>query len=318
VQWAHQVAGEFPDGQLYADLRGFGLSAPLPAGDVVRGFLDALGVAPTLAPPSPEGQAALYRSLLAGKRVLVVLDNARDVAQVRPALPGTPGCLVVVTSRNRLTGLLAAEGGIPITLDLLTRTDARELLTCHLGADRVAAEPAAIDEFISGCAGLPLALTVMAARAASRPGHRLTALAAQLRAPETRLDALDGGDPHTDVRTALALSYRQLGAPALRLFRLLGRHPAADFDLAAAARLAGLPAGLTRQVLAELVRVNVVGEPAPDRYTCHDLSRTYAAELVTVSSGQNEWSGKASKATPQRRDPAVEGVGDIHAVLRIG
>ncbi|HEX6684383.1 MAG TPA: NB-ARC domain-containing protein [Candidatus Limnocylindrales bacterium] len=280
VQWAHQVADRFPDGQLYADLRGFTVeAASVPAGSAVRGFLDALGVPPESIPSTLDGQAALYRSLLAGKRILVVLDNAYDAAQVRPALPGTPGCLAVVTSRTQLTGLVAAEGANPITLSPLAHADARELLACHLGPERLAAEPAATDELIAWCAGLPLALTVMAARAATKPEHRLADLAGQLRAPETRLDALDGGDPHTDVRTALASSYRRLSAPAARLFRLLGQNPDTAVDLVAATQLGGLPAGRTRQILTELIRANVVGEPSPGQYTVHDLMRTYAAEL---------------------------------------
>ncbi|HKT02946.1 MAG TPA: NB-ARC domain-containing protein, partial [Rugosimonospora sp.] len=165
VYWAHQVADRFPDGHFYVNLRGFDPDGramdPVTA---TRGFLDALGVPPTRVPADPDAQTALYRSMLAGKRMLLVLDNARDAAQVRPLLPAAPGCLVVITSRNLLSSLVAAEGAHPVTLDLFTAAEAREALANRLGADRVAAEPEAVDALIERCARLPLALAVVAAR----------------------------------------------------------------------------------------------------------------------------------------------------------
>ena len=158
----------------------------------MRGFLEAFGVPAARIPADLAGQAGLYRSLLAGKRVLVVLDNARDVEQVRPLLPGSPGCLAIVTSRNHLTGLVATEGAYPLTLDLLPAADARDLLARRLGAGRVDREPAAVDDIIAGCARLPLALTIAAARAATSPGFPLAVFAAELRERDPRARPLAG------------------------------------------------------------------------------------------------------------------------------
>jgi predicted ATPase len=180
VWWAHQVADRFPDGQLYVNLRGFDpTGSVMDPAEAVRRFLDALQVPPERIPVDLDAQAALYRSQLAGKRMLVVLDNARDSAQVRPLLPGSPTCLVLVTSRNQLTSLIAAAGVHPITLDLLTDDEAQQLLARRLGADRVAAEPAAVAEIITRCAHLPLALALVTARAAIRPHLTTTPPATQ-------------------------------------------------------------------------------------------------------------------------------------------
>jgi predicted ATPase len=170
LHWAHRIAERFPDGQLYVNLRGFdpGGSVMEPA-EAVRGFLDGLAVPAERIRPDLPAQVTLYRSVLAGRRLLVVLDNARDAQQVRPLLPGTPGCLVIVTSRDRLTPLIAAENAYPLALDLLPPDEARDLLARRLGADRVAAEPAAVDEIITRCARLPLALGIAAAHAMTRP-----------------------------------------------------------------------------------------------------------------------------------------------------
>jgi DNA-binding SARP family transcriptional activator/tetratricopeptide (TPR) repeat protein len=280
LHWAHQVCHRFPDGQLYVNLRGFdpGGSAMSPA-EAVRGFLDALQLPAERIPAGLEAQASVYRSLLAGRRMLVLLDNARDAEQIRPLLPGTPGCLVVVTSRNQLSGLVAGEGAHPLNLDLLTVADARELLARRLGPDRVGAEPEAVDEIIARCARLPLALTIMAARAAARPTFPLSTLAAGLR-EVGGLDAFSGGDPATDVRAVFSWSYRSLSAGAARLFRLLSLHPGPDIAAAAAASLAGVAVRQARQLLAELDRAHLIIEPVPGRYTFHDLLRAYAAELV--------------------------------------
>jgi DNA-binding SARP family transcriptional activator/transcriptional regulator with XRE-family HTH domain len=191
VYWAHQVARRFPDGQLFVNLRGSGPSGtPVMATGAVRGFLTALGVPPARIPSDSDGQAALYRSLLAGRRMLIVLDNAQDAEQVRPLLPGSPGCLVLVTSRNRLTGLAAAEGARLITHGVLTEAESRDLLVPTLGAGRAMAEPLAVSELIALCGGLPLALCDVAARAIARPDLSLAALAAEMRGARTRLDAL--------------------------------------------------------------------------------------------------------------------------------
>ena len=182
VHWAHRISDRFPDGQLYVNLRGFDPtgSAMKPA-EAIRGFLDAFGVTPQQIPASLEAQAALYRSLLSGRRVLVLLDNAADEDQVRPLLPGSPGCLVIVTSRNELPGLIVTEGAQPVVVDLLSAHEARQLLSRRIGESRVLAETQAVDDIIALCARLPLALMLVAARAATHPGFRLSALAAELR-----------------------------------------------------------------------------------------------------------------------------------------
>jgi len=281
VHWAHRVARDYPDGQLYINLRSFDPSGPaLDPGEAVRGFLEALGVPVQRIPAALPAQAALYRSLLSGKRVLVVLDNARDAAQVRPLLPGSPGCLVIVTSRNDLGSLVAIEGAHPLVLDLFTVEEARDLLTSRLGPVRMASEPGAADEIISGCARLPLALAVAAARASARPGFPLAELATELRQDSAALSALDGGDTVTDVRAVFSWSYRALSADAARLFRLLGLHSGPDISASAAASLAGTGRRQAITVLTELTRAHLLTEHAPGRYTFHDLLRAYAAERV--------------------------------------
>jgi DNA-binding SARP family transcriptional activator/tetratricopeptide (TPR) repeat protein len=280
VHWAHRVADRFPDGQLYVNLRGFDPSgSPMEPAEAVRGFLDALQVPPPQVPVGLDAQTGLYRSLLAGRRMLVLLDNARDAGQVVPLLPGAPGCLVLVTSRDQLAGLVAA-GAQPLALDLLGRDEAVRLLARRLGHDRVTAEPDATGELVGRCAGLPLALAIVAARAATHPEFPLAALAEQLHEARDGLDGFDGGDTATDVRAVFSWSYHRLGAPAARLFRLLGLHPGPDTGAAAAASLAGVPVARARALLAELARAHLVGEHAPGRYTLHDLLRAYAAELA--------------------------------------
>src|SRR5439155_13006044 len=182
VHWAHRVADRFPHGQLYVNLRGFGPSgSTMDPAEAIRGFLQALGVSAQRIPTDLDAQAALYRSEVAGRRILLVADNARDAEQVRPLLPGSPTVRVLVTSRNQLAGLVAADGAHPLILDLLTSEEARQLLAHRLGPDRVAAEPHAADEIITRCARLPLALTIVAARAATYPHFPLTTLAGELR-----------------------------------------------------------------------------------------------------------------------------------------
>ncbi|HZN77780.1 MAG TPA: BTAD domain-containing putative transcriptional regulator [Micromonosporaceae bacterium] len=279
VHWGHRVRDHFPDGQLYVNLRGFdpGGSVVDPA-HAVRGFLDALQVPLHRLPTDLDAQLALYRSLLAGRRILVLLDNARGSDQVRPLLPGEPGCLVVVTSRNQLTGLIATNAAQPLTLDLLSTVEAREFLARRLGADRIAAEPEAVDGIIAGCARLPLALAIVAAHAATRPQSTLDGFAAQLRDIRSRLDMLTSDDPATDVRAVFSWSYRALSPGAAALFRLLGLHPGPDISVAAAASLAALPERRLRSLLAELTAAHLLVEQTSGRYTLHDLLRAYAAD----------------------------------------
>ena len=218
LHFAHLAADRYPDGQLYVNLRGFGpLGEPLRVTAAMRALLDALQVPPGQIPTGLEAQAGLYRSVLAGRRMLVMLDNAASAAQVRPLLPGGGDCLAVVTSRRQLTALAAAQGAHTVVLDALTDADARELLASRLGAARLAAEPGAARELTAACARLPLALSIAAARAAARPGFPLAMLAAELRDPGRRLDALDAGEAAANVRDVFSWSYQQLSPAAARM-----------------------------------------------------------------------------------------------------
>ena len=283
LRWAHDNVRSFPDGQLHINLRGFGPSgSAVDPAQAVRAFLDAFGVAAERIPAGLDAQIGLYRSTLAGKRVLVVLDNARDVEQVRPLLPGSAGCVVVVTSRNRLTGLVATEGARTLSLDLLTDGEAHDLLAGRLGADRVAAEPHAVSEIIARCARLPLALAIAAAHGAPSTELPLARLAGELRDAAGRLDAFAAGDAATDVRKVFSWSYRALSTDAARLFRLLGLHPGPDIALPAATSLAGLPRRQVRELLTDLARAHLLTEHIPGRYTIHDLLRAYATEQAST------------------------------------
>jgi DNA-binding SARP family transcriptional activator/tetratricopeptide (TPR) repeat protein len=289
IRFARQVASRFPDGQLYANLRGFDPSGtPIEPGDALRYFFEALGVPPRQVPGSFEAQTGLFRSLLEGKRMLLLLDNARSTDQVRPLLPGSPGCMVIITSRSQLAGLIAAEGARPLPLDVLSLTDATELLAARLGEERIAAEPAAAAELIRQSAGLPLALSVTCARAITRPGLSLADLAAELRDARVRLDVLDAGDVTTDLRAVFSWSYERLSDGAARMFRLLGLHPGPDVSAPAAASLAGVPLAQARAALAELTRASLLAEDTVGRFMFHDLLRAYAAERVAAADGEDE------------------------------
>lgn len=284
VQFAHRVARHFPDGQLYVDLRGFDpVGPPVPPADAIRAFLQALAVRGDRIPSSLDGQISTYRTLLSSKRMLVVLDNARDVSQVRPLIPGSPSCLVIITSRNQLTGLAVTEAAQIITLDLLTDAEAHDLLIGRLGAERVAAEPNAADDLIALCARLPLALSIAAAHAAAQPKLALATLATDLRDVHSRLDLLDAGDVAANTRAVFSWSYQNLGAAAAQMFRLLGMHPGPDVSASAAASLAGAVQRSARQQLRELSAAHLLTEHAPGRYSFHDLLRVYAAEQAAAT-----------------------------------
>jgi DNA-binding SARP family transcriptional activator len=289
LHWAHLVAGRFGDGQLYVNLRGFDPSgAPAVPEAAIRGFLDALGVPAQRVPVQAEAQAGLYRSLLADRKMLVVLDNARDEQQVRPLLPASAGSLVLVTSRRQLSGLAAADGARLINLDVLTHQEAVQLLAARLGASRAAAEPAAVDQIARLCACLPLALAVAAARAAARPGFSLAALAGELADASGRLDVLDAGDPVASVRAVFSWSIRRLTGEAARMFRLLGMHPGPDISVPAAASLAGIAEAKARRLLHELAHAHLIAEHVPGRYAFHDLLRAYAAEQTHAQDNQDD------------------------------
>ncbi|MFJ6895157.1 AfsR/SARP family transcriptional regulator [Streptomyces hokutonensis] len=295
VHWAHRIADRFPDGQLFINLRGFDPTGSIVTPEeAIRILIDALGVPPERIPAGLEAQTALYRSLLAERRVLVLLDNARDSDQVRPLLPGSRGCLVIVTSRNQLTGLVVGNGAHPLRLNPLTSAEAHDFLARRLSAGRLAAEPEAAQEIITQCARLPLALAIVAARSATHPGFALSAIAEELRDYQGSLDAFTGSDITLDLRAVFSLSYQALSAPAARLLRLLGLHSGPDISAHAAAALAGLPLRETRGALAELSRAHLLIEHFPGRYTLHDLVRVYAAERVRADE------------TPQERDRALE------------
>jgi tetratricopeptide (TPR) repeat protein/transcriptional regulator with XRE-family HTH domain len=289
VHWAHKAAGQFPDGQLFADLRGFGPSqAPTRPAAIVRVFLDALGVPADQVPVGEEAQFGLYRSLLASKRILVVLDNAHDAAQVRPLLPGWPSCRAIVTSRNQLTGLAAIDAAHPLALDVLSDAEARDLLARRLGGARVAAEPAAVTHLVRFSACLPLALCIIAARALMRPDLSLAQVAADLDA-RPGLDAFaDDSDPAADVRAAFSWSYLQLPADAARVFRLVALHPGPDFGPHAVAALTGTSVNQAGQLLEVLVRGCMLRSVGPARYDMHDLLHGYAYELTAGASSQDE------------------------------
>jgi tetratricopeptide (TPR) repeat protein/transcriptional regulator with XRE-family HTH domain len=274
VHWAHRVAARFPDGQLYVNLRGFDPGQPLAAQEALAGFLTALGAT---VPQGEAAQAARYRSLLAGKRLLILLDNAASEEQVRPLLPGSAPVMVLVTSRTALPGLVARDGARRLDLDLLPEGDAVALLRALIG-DRVDADPEAASTLASLCARLPLALRVAAELAVARPGMPLDAVAAELAGERNRLELLDaGGDPRSAVASVLSWSYRHLPDDAAMMFRLLGLHPGQEWEDHAAAALAATSVSQAGQLLGVLARGHLIQPAGKGRYGMHDLLRAYAA-----------------------------------------
>ncbi|WP_106190952.1 AfsR/SARP family transcriptional regulator [Umezawaea tangerina] len=281
VRYVHRIAHLYPDGQLYLNLRGFDHTGDVvQPEDAVRRFLDELGVPSARIPVGFDAQVNLYRSVLAERRVLVVLDNARDAEQVRPLLPGATGCHVVVTSRNQLLSLVAVEGARPLLLSPLSKGDSREFLVRRLGSRSAASDPAAVSEIIELCAGLPLALAIVAARAALQPLHPLSAVAAALRDTKDSLDSFADADSIIDARAAFTWSYQALGPAAAEMFRRLALHPGPEVPARAAAALLGVPVAKAVPLLDELERGHLVSQYAPRRYTMHDLVRVYANELA--------------------------------------
>jgi tetratricopeptide (TPR) repeat protein/DNA-binding XRE family transcriptional regulator len=281
VHWAHRVRDQFPDGQLYVNLRGFDPSgsAANPTA-VVRCLLEAFRVPPDNVPVDLDAQVGLYRSLMADKRVLIVLDNARDEEQVRRLIPGSPGCMVVVTSRNRLSGLVVSVGAHALEVDLLSVGEARQLLARRLGRARVTSEPAAADDIVNGCGRLPLALAIVAARAAAHPTFPLAAFGDELRDARGSLAPFVGEDRATDVRAVFSWSYRALSPSAADLFRRLSVHPGPDIGVPAVASLVGTAAAEAQSALEELSRAHLVSEHVPGRFVLHDLLRAYCLEVA--------------------------------------
>jgi tetratricopeptide (TPR) repeat protein/transcriptional regulator with XRE-family HTH domain len=276
VHLGHRIRDHFPDGCLYVDLRGFAPDSRqrMTADEAVTGFLHALGVSPADLPPSAQARAARYRSELDGRRLLVVADNAYDLVELLPLLPGSPGCAAIVTSRNQLDGLVAGGADV-VCLELLSVSEARALLRRYLGTERVEQEPAAVDQLIGLSARLPLALTVIAARAAALPRLDLTDLAGEL---AHCVNAPESGEPYGTVREALTWSYTYVSEPARRMFRLFGLHHGPDLSEPATAGLAGIPVGEAVNALGELAQVGLLEKGPGGRYTFHDLLRQFAAE----------------------------------------
>lgn len=289
LHWAYGAAERFPDGQLYVNLRGFDPSEnPVAPAEAIRGFLTAFGIPDERIPANPQALAALYRTVLVDRQLLLVLDNAYDAAQVRPLLPGSPACRVVVTSRNQLAGLAVTAGARQIHLGVLTPVEARQTLALRLGDRRLEKEPKAVNTFLTLTARLPLALAIVAARCAARQDFPLGSLAVGLAEARSRLDNLDAGDPETSVRTAFSWSFQNLTEPAARMFRLLGLHPGPDVTARAAASLAGLPHERAERALAELSTASMLTEHVPGRYSFHDLLREYAAEQCRLTDNEAE------------------------------
>ena len=288
VSWAHQVADQFPDGQLFVSLRGYDPASPMTPATALAGFLRALGIAGPDIPASQDERARRYRSLVAGRRMLIVLDNAGSAEQVRPLLPGSQGCLTIVTSRSSLAGLVAREGATRHEVDLLPLADAICLLRSLIGV-RVGTESDAAATLARQCARLPLALRVAAERAAARPDAPLAELVDELADQQQRLDRLDAdGDKDSAIREVFSWSCRQLDADTHRAFRLAGLHPGGELDCFALAALTGYPPQRADRMLESLARACLVQRGQPGRYGLHDLLRAYARELATAPSPDNE------------------------------
>ncbi|MFD9734609.1 ATP-binding protein [Umezawaea sp. NPDC059074] len=322
LHWAHRNRHRFPDGQLYVNLRGFDPGGkPMAAAVAVRGFLDALNVPPESIPADVDAQAALYRSAVSGRRMLIVLDNARDADQVVPLLPGSAACTVLVTSRRRLVSLATGQGAHLISLDVLAAEEAVDLLVGHVGRARVDADPEAVRDLIALSGGLPLALSIVGGRAAAHSTFPLGEFAAELRDARRRLDVLGNDDVRSDLRAVFEWSYLALRPVEARLFRLLGTVGSPDITRDAAAGLAGLDTDETARLLRGLVNANLVENHEPRRFRLHDLVRLYAAEKAgevetdaDLAGAQRRWvdfhlhSAAAASACldPQRQRTALE------------
>ena len=282
LRWAHHVADKFPDGQLFARLRGFDPAGPAAPGAVLGGFLGALGMPSAAIPDVLEERAALFRTRMAGRRVLVVLDDASGTDQVQPLLPGDQSSLVVVTSRYRLDGLIAGEGAAARTVPSVSSGEALSMLGRVLGDEMIETDRGAALRLACMCDHLPLALRIAAARLATSPGMTVAELVEELGDEQQRLAALATADANVSVEAALSLSYRTLPAPAARLFMLLGLHPGPNISVHAAAALGAATTTAARQALAALARCHLAYQARPGRFAAHDLVRLYARSLATA------------------------------------
>lgn len=289
IHWAHRMVHHFPDGQLYVNLNGFSPRGdPLEPQEVIASFLDALAVPRNRIPRDPQGRSALYRSLLADRTMLIILDNARDSEQTRPLLPGSSSCFVIVTSRNRLTSLASREGALLIPLDLLAPPDATELLLRRCPAAPNADTTTAIGELVAYCAGLPLALTLVAARLAVSPGYQPADLLMQLKRARSRLDLAADDEPTADLRAVFSWSYHHLDADAAQLFRIIGLHPSTEMSFTSLVAMAGQSEGSVNASVSRLLAASLIEEKSPGRYRIHDLLRAYAIERAHAEDEMDE------------------------------
>ncbi len=289
LHWSHAMIEDFPDGQLYVDLLGFAASGQIrTVGEVVRGFLVGLGIPDAEIPSATDDQLALFRTVTRDRQLLLLLDNARNVDQVRPLLPSGPGCGVLITSRDQLAGLVATDGAQLIPLGLFDDDECRDLLAGHIGAERIANDQAGLSKIVETCGRLPLALSIAAARVAGRPQLTLAGAVESLFDPQRGLDALDAGDAAGDVRQVFSWSYSTLEPDEARLFRLLSVHPGPDLSAAAAASLAAIESPTALRLLDRLITANLIMEQLPGRYQLHDLVRQYALELCDSIDGDAE------------------------------
>ncbi len=281
VHWAHQVADGFPDGQLYVNLRGFEASGrPMDPAEALGRFLSALGVPSAEMPNTMEARSALFREQSSSRKLIVVLDNARDAEQVRPLLPASAGCLTIITSRNQLSGLVATEGASRISLDVWSRSEALAALAARMGDERCRAEPEAASRLVELCGFLPLAVAVVGAQLRAAPGMALSLAVQELLETLPRLDALSGDDQQVDVRAVFSWSYQALTTEKARFFRLLAVHPGPAVSVEAAASLAAVEMPTARRHLRDLVSTSLLSRDADGRYVMHDLVRAYGAELL--------------------------------------
>jgi DNA-binding SARP family transcriptional activator len=316
VHWAHQVSARFPDGQLYANLRGYDPARPVAATDALAGFLRALGVGGQDIPAGQDERAARYRSILADTRMLVILDNAASEEHVRPLLPGTPACAAVVTSRDSLAGLVARDGAHRLDLDLLPLNDAVGLLR-ELVGERADADPHAVAALAAQCCRLPLALRVAAELTAARRDAPLAALVDELANQQQRLDLLDaGGDPHTALRTVLSWSYRHLDVCTARAYRLVALHPGSDLDPYAVAALTDASLEQGRSFVEVLARAHLIHRARAGRYGMHDLLRAYARELATAHDGAGQQHAALTRLFDHYLYTAAAAVNTLHPAGR--
>jgi DNA-binding SARP family transcriptional activator len=289
LHWAHEHADEFPDGQLFIDLHGFDSSdSPTSPGRAIRSFLHALGVSPAEVPADSDALAALYRSHVANKRMLIVLDNARDTAQVAPLLPGRSGCVVLVTSRHQLAGLVTGHSAEQLVLGALDPTDSYRALTRLIGADKVEAEPKAVAVLLDRCAGLPLALSILSARATTHSEHPLAALAAEIQDDATRLNTFDAGELSANLRSSFSLTCHNLSQAARRSFHFLGLHPGPLLTRQALASLICDTDATVGVVAGELTRLHLLTEYAPGHFEIHTLLHAYASEQAHAHHSEAE------------------------------